>query len=313
MDLDGDGILDIVASGYSNQIYFYKGKGNFCYENPVFFKTPDGNDFLPIPIWPTGTTSIFTSMCINDWDGDGLPDILVSNSDYPITFYKNVGAPGAPLFDSVGTPVQIAGGTVNVGKGSFTVADLDNDGLKDLVIGGGTVSWCKNTGTNSSPIFNTRVDVKLTDSTLIKMYGDGSGANDGPTHGDYAPCVTDLNGDGIPDLLVGDYTKWTAVTNNKYLYLFTGVGIGTGCKPTVQHVTQNRLSLIGNRLQLDIRDDNASVSLFSVQGRMISSYNGSDLRKGIKCESLAAGEYMLKVNGNRIEDNGVYRFVEGHR
>jgi len=313
VDFDGDGILDIVASGYSNHIYLYKGKGNFCYESAQFLKNTDGGDFLPSPIWPQGTSANFTSICLDDWNEDGLKDILVSNSEKAITWYRNVGSANAAVFETIGTVVQISGGGVVVNKGSFTVADLDRDGLKDLVIGGGTVSWCKNTGTNASPVFNTRSDVKLTDSTIIKMYGSGTDANDGPTHGDYTVCVTDLNGDNIPDLLIGDYTKWTMVTNNKYLYLFTGVGGVTKLKSVANAIAKPVLKFNGNLLQLDISDDNASVNLFSPQGKKIASWKGSDLRKGIKCESLAVGEYILRICGVKNSDKLIYRFVKcGH-
>ena len=73
------------------------------------------------------------------------------------------------------------------------LADLDGDGLQDLVIGDakGGVLWSRNLGTATSPKFGPRDALKVGDQDLrVSLKSD--------------PIAVDWDGDGKLDLLVGD-------------------------------------------------------------------------------------------------------------
>lgn len=127
-----------------------------------------------------------------DIDGDGDLDMLVGNKIAPdkedtgtITWFENTGSRSAPAFHDRGLlPV--------LGEYHYApaVADLDGDGLPDLVLGGwrDRVQWWRNAGTRSVPRW------VMADSALVTLT---RGSNT-------TPALADLDGDGDLDMMVGE-------------------------------------------------------------------------------------------------------------
>lgn len=88
-----------------------------------------------------------------DLDGDGDTDMLLGNSEGGFRLFTNIaGAGNLPQFG------QPEGDYQNLSAGSFSTpvfADLNNDGLADLVSGSanGKLYFFKNTGTKFNPVF----------------------------------------------------------------------------------------------------------------------------------------------------------------
>src|SRR4029453_18742306 len=83
------------------------------------------------------------------------------------------------------------------------VADWDGDGLADLIVGSGdgSVSLYRNTGTAKAP--KLAAPVKLVSAGAMFDFIPKE-----PCRGMRSKvCVADWNGDGRPDLLLGDYTQ----------------------------------------------------------------------------------------------------------
>lgn len=189
-DVDGDGLLDLVmgviggayfpARTSINNLYHVRqsARGQFEVVTSRLLRTVDvGNESVPT---------------LADLDGDGDLDLLVGNKIAPdvdttgtITWFENNGTVASPKYRERGLlPI----------RGQFhyapTVADLDGDGLPDLVLGTwqDRVQWWKNVGTRTAPAW------QLADSALVTLT---RGSNT-------APALTDLDGDGDLDLLVGE-------------------------------------------------------------------------------------------------------------
>ncbi len=152
----------------------------------------------------TGSAS---SVAVADWNGDGLLDLIVGDIQGHVSVYLNEGtkkqyAFGKPIqLKANGKPIQVPHGDAGP-----CVADWDGDGLLDLIVGcgDGSVIFYRNSGTPKEP--------KLDEGQVLIPAGhieyDGEKIPKTPTRGVRAKvCVVDYNGDGLPDLLVGDLSN----------------------------------------------------------------------------------------------------------
>jgi len=108
-DLDGDGRIDVVVSGYREgvRVAWNEGAGSFV----------DGD--VPLP-------ELLPPQSVADVDGDGRPDLLGSSTSALVI----VRSAGGRLFDA---PVEIAEAWPF--RRPTAAADLDGDGVPDLVYG----------------------------------------------------------------------------------------------------------------------------------------------------------------------------------
>ncbi len=144
---------------------------------------------------------VYAAPRLVDWDGDGLPDILVGCGDGAIRIVRNHGTAGQPAFAapedvrSLGAPVRISSA-----KTGACFADLTGDGLPDLVAGGGPwwlpadLRLYANCGLAGQPAFCGYVPLRSGDGPL-QMRGLVEGRID----------IVDFDGDGLLDVLAGDW------------------------------------------------------------------------------------------------------------
>ncbi len=141
------------------------------------------------------------TVAIGDLDGDGKPDLAVTNSlSNSFSVFKNQSAAGAITF---ATRVDFTSGTDE--PFALAIGDLDGDGKPDLAITNdnfnqsGTASVLlsvfRNTSTAGVIAFAGRVD-----------YGSGNVG--------YNVTIGDLNGDGLPDLVVPNILTGLSVYRN---------------------------------------------------------------------------------------------------
>ena len=200
MDLDGDGIPDLLSGSWPGQLYFWKGLGKGQFAPKQTLKDQSGK-----AIKIESASTVFAV----DWNGDGKLDLLVGDVMGRVHQLLNEGTATHPAFGkpqelmAEGKPIRAPGGD------SHPIAvDWDGDKLPDLLVGcgDGSVLFYKNIG--------TRVQPKLAKPRpLVAASQAGFGE---PTTTTIRPgmrakiCVVDWRGDGRLDLLVGDYSQYQA-------------------------------------------------------------------------------------------------------
>jgi hypothetical protein len=195
VDLDADGKTDLLSGSWPGQLYWFRRQNDGSFAPGVQLKDRDG------AVIEVGHA---TTPFAVDWDGDNDLDLIVGNLVGEIHVLTNEGTPQMPAFGKP-EPVLVDGKPIKVrdGDAAPVVADWDADGRADLLVGteAGSVLWFRNVGTGKSPVFEGP-------KTLVPESPLGWGSDAQRKPGDWGLrvkiCVTDWNGDGRLDLLLGD-------------------------------------------------------------------------------------------------------------
>lgn len=173
MDMNDDGMADLISADYNVSLFLQSSPGTFA---------------APVSLYPGGANWV----AVGDLNGDGMPDVVVTD-DTGVHLLLHTGAASATTFAA---PVTVFTQTINmnvVGWNLVAVADVDGDGLNDLVItdpgpAGGTAPTVNvllqdpaNPGQFLAPASYPVAQASLAQSILVR----------------------DLDGDGHPDIVIG--------------------------------------------------------------------------------------------------------------
>jgi hypothetical protein len=178
--------------------------------------------------WGNSTTGAdICQVAIDDWNNDGLFDLVYGEQYGQLLVVLNRGAPQRPdfgpgrmLFDAEGLPIDAGM------HASPLVVDFDGDGNKDLLIGTykNRIAFYQNTGDNQQRVLTYRGFLRdATGEFLAVPVTPVAVKGEGVFKEDYFPSLeaVDWDGDGNTDLLCGGY-----ITGRVYFYRNTGTRDG---------------------------------------------------------------------------------------
>ncbi|MBC7448488.1 MAG: VCBS repeat-containing protein, partial [Hymenobacteraceae bacterium] len=174
-DIDGDGLLDLLIGEYDGNINRYEQSA----VNSLVFN-------LITTAFAGINVGIDSAPTVTDLDGDGLLDLIVGEDDGNLNRYEQTAA-------NLATFTVVAGSFTGIDVGfssAPTFTDFDADGLLDLLIGAddGNLYHYEQTAVNGTTF-------TLVTATFYNInVGNRS-----------APIVTDIDGDGLIDLVVGQF------------------------------------------------------------------------------------------------------------
>jgi hypothetical protein len=254
-DINGDGNIDLVtANWYDHDVSVLLGNGDGTFAAPLHFTVGVSPNAQPF------------DMAVGDFNGDGVPDLAVTNLDSPRDTLSVLLGNGDGTFQpAVSYPVGFEPTSVQAG-------DLNHDGYDDITVSTAatnTVSVLLSNGDGTfQPAVNYAAGFRPYGHALVDLNGDGNldivtvnvigvhvpnsvsvllGNGDG-TFGprvDYATgnetpellAVGDFNGDGIPDIAVNS-------DNSNQVGVLLGDGQG-GLGPMTTYNTPLTSEIVG--------------------------------------------------------------------
>jgi hypothetical protein len=183
-DLNGDGLPDLVSADFNVSLFIQSSPGAFA---------------SPISLYPGGANWV----AVGDLNGDGAPDVALTDN-VGVKLLLHTGTASATTFAA---PVTVFTQTSNadvVGANLIAIADVNGDGFNDLVI------------TDPGPTGGTAptVSVLLQDSTHPGTFLAAVSYPTAPGSLAQSIVVTDVNGDGHPDIVIGGTNAVTVLLQN---------------------------------------------------------------------------------------------------
>jgi hypothetical protein len=219
-DMNGDGRPEIIVGGFDGQVWVFKADGSVLDGYPVDLVSP--RSATPARIMATPT--------VVDLNGDGIPEVITGSNQQiggggqagPVFVVdgRGMNAPGGPYLPNwpITMPSLKLFPVVSEGVvASQAVADFDGDGRAEIVIqGNGTRPLALKVDPGVQPDIKfeppNRVPVRTDPDTNEQVLGFDSTGNFGERTKAFIPDVMfplfshpslgDLDGDGVPDVVV---------------------------------------------------------------------------------------------------------------
>lgn len=161
-DLDADGDLDVVVGDGTGVLAYLRNSGGP--RAPAFEQLTGAAN--PLDAIDVGTRA---TPFLADVDGDDDLDLVAGAADGELRYFENTGSPAAPVFENrIGPANPFDGIAAGDGDAAPALADLDDDGDLDLVVGGlfGRFDVYRNEGSAQSPSFQLDEEAPLSDVNL---------------------------------------------------------------------------------------------------------------------------------------------------
>lgn len=217
-DVDNDGIEDLLIAQVNNAnqpiILLLKGQ------------SAGGYQLIDTNFLPTKSIPGRIRLGAGDLNNDGKTDLLVGTTAGPLMYFQNTGSNGTIGFQLISSDyqqIQVGGQT------SPELADIDGDGLLDLLIGNnvGRIAYFKNTGSVTVPLFSLitdsigRIDMRegyfISQATVRIADFNNNGSPDLITAGEWGSIQV------FPDIRNNVFNKATASSNPLFYYPNTNV------------------------------------------------------------------------------------------
>ena len=278
VNIDGDGDQDLVVGENFGTLKYYRRNAA---DAPTAFSELTGSD-NPFNGIDVGHNS---SPTFADVDGDGDQDLVVGEYNGTLKYFLNESTTETISFtEQTSTDNPFNGFDVGL-LSAPTFADVDGDGDLDLVVGesGGTLQYFLNGSSGETISFTEQTN------TDNPFNGFDAGVNSTPT-------FADVDGDGDPDLVVGEsggilkyylnestggtisFTAKTAASDNP----FDGFDAGSQSAPTFTDIDgDSDLDLVvaeqGGTLKRYLNGSTGSTIAFTDQTSTENLFNGIDV------------------------------------
>ncbi|MCS7062669.1 MAG: VCBS repeat-containing protein [Methylacidiphilales bacterium] len=191
VDIDDDGRTDIVCGDYLGKIYYLTNSGT---RTAPKFDQPNNPRDIEILTSKDGPWGNYFAPFLIDWDADGQKDLILGEGTYSannIYFLRNRGTSTSPRFENLEDRITLIQGVGRMHLVPF-ILDWNADGKLDIVMGerDGTILIYLNESPSPQGPYKFKDPIPLTAGNMNRFYSYSR------------PSFRDLNGDGLPEMLL---------------------------------------------------------------------------------------------------------------
>ncbi|MDE0268291.1 MAG: FG-GAP-like repeat-containing protein [Acidimicrobiaceae bacterium] len=269
-DVDGDDNLDVVFAGVDFQIWAVDNTGQPLVGFP--FESRD---------------SVFSSPALFDVDDDDDVEIFIGGDS---THYDGKGYNGG-IFQAIDyknrQPVELWSRPTNeVFRSSPTIADINNDGRFEAVVGMGRKWHEQCGGDRQEEICKSKTAGNQHNQVWAFHLDDGSDTPGWPVRATdsvvASPAIGDVDADGLLEVVVGSY--------DRQLYVWNGDGnVQWSSEPQFPHSEWTNARLTGSPVIADLDSDGKQdiIVATEVGVAFLDGQDGSALDRGLPWQQLA--------------------------
>lgn len=303
-DIDNDKKPDILIGTLSGQLFWFKKETNgwTCKGNQLvkYAKNAGESSWAPAVI---------------DYNGDGISDLLIGFYNGNVALFKGTSSTGTPTFEWISSKAwgmkanewllqNSEPSFSSYGYAAPVVADIDLDGSPEILIGGYE---------NTLRIYHIEGheptdSLMANENVLFRVFdGDTTSVRIG---GRIRPCLGDLVGDSIPELILGNLRGGLNFASH-----IRSNEISVNTKSPIKHVAkiQPNPVRLGSRFEVispDIKE-RWLVNIYDLHGKihLESFINAGESGISINTDGMSASVYFVKVYNLLNDSNSTHKVV----
>lgn len=275
-DMDGDGDKDMLIGDSNGKLHLLTNSA----------ATGQPADFTSVPMqveYQAIDVGTDAAPFIVDLNRDGKNDLVIGKRNGRISYYENTGTAAAPFF---GDSIKTVLGGINVTKPpnvngySYPVV-YDNAGSYFMLVGSesGWIYRYDNIDGNLGGTFT------LTDSMYKNIYEPSNSTLD----------ITDINNDGLYDILTGNYAGGAT------LYKQTLVSVFELSPGNVFEMFPNPASAqVTIKFTDDMFGKNVTLRIYDIMGRKLSEQKCHAIITAVSTKEFSPGIYLVNVSNDKF-------------